>query len=135
MHYSYEILSDDTKRAAYDRYGPEGVGSQGMNGGGSAVDPELFAQFFAGFPFDLGGTRRRQSEEIDLDVTLEPERPVSGLFNENQEDDKLPGAESLELPQRVVGSRPSRADICAASAIALLPNVCLRLDCRRTRSS
>jgi len=50
---AYEILSDDQKRATYDKYGLEGL----QNGGGGAGGMEdIFSTFFG------GGPRRQQSQ-------------------------------------------------------------------------
>jgi DnaJ family protein A protein 2 len=50
---AYEVLSDEKKRKAYDKYGKEGL-EKGAGGGGDPSD--IFSQFF-------GGGRRRQSSE------------------------------------------------------------------------
>ena len=44
---AYEVLSDDQKRAAYDRYGHSAFSNQG--GGGRGVDPfDVFKEVFGG---------------------------------------------------------------------------------------
>ena len=59
---AYEVLSDDNKRARYDRYGHAGV--QGAGAGGSPFGDvnDIFSQFsdiFEGFGFGGGGQRTR----------------------------------------------------------------------------
>jgi DnaJ family protein B protein 4 len=45
---AYEVLSDEQKRAVYDRYGESGLEGHG-GGGGPGVDPhDLFSAFFGG---------------------------------------------------------------------------------------
>ena len=76
---AYAVLSDDQKRAAYDRFGHQG----GMGGGFSGFDPEIFGDFsdILGDFFGLGdlfGARRRRSGSqpgadlrYELELTLE----------------------------------------------------------------
>ena len=78
---AYEVLSDDQKRAAYDRFGHAGVnnGGAGFSGGfesdfGSVSD--IFEEFFGGA---FGGGRRRQRRgprrgadlRYDLEISFE----------------------------------------------------------------
>jgi len=73
---SYEILSDETKREQYDKYGLEGL-KEGRGGGGGFSDPsDIFSMFFGGggSPFGGGrsrGPRRGQDIGHELRVTLE----------------------------------------------------------------
>ena len=60
ISHAYEILSDADKRAAYDRYGEEGLQDNGM--GGMSAD-ELFSQFFGGGMFGGDGSRRREPKK------------------------------------------------------------------------
>src|SRR5881275_2471857 len=57
---AYEILSDDERRALYDRYGHEGLSSSGFSsnfqGFGSFGD--IFDAFFGGDPLFGGGAAR-----------------------------------------------------------------------------
>lgn len=71
---AYEILSDEQKRAKYDRYGhaaPGGFG--GHSGGGFSMD-DIFSQFgdiFGGFGgFGGGGSSRRTNRGSDLRVKV-----------------------------------------------------------------
>ena len=51
---AYEVLSDDQKRAAYDRYGHSAFSNQG--GGGRGVDPfDVFKEVFGGSGGGGGG--------------------------------------------------------------------------------
>ncbi|RYG16405.1 MAG: molecular chaperone DnaJ [Caulobacteraceae bacterium] len=78
---AYSVLSDDQKRAAYDRYGHAGV-----NGGAGAGGPQgfhdindIFSQVFGDAFGDAFGGRRQQSSgprrgsdlRYDLEITLE----------------------------------------------------------------
>ncbi len=83
---AYSVLSDDQKRAAYDRYGHAGVNGQGNPfgaGGGagfadvndifSAVFGEAFGDVFGqgGGRGQRGGPRRGSDLRHDLEITLE----------------------------------------------------------------
>jgi len=69
---AYEILSDPEKRAAYDRFGHDGVNAQGMGGGGfqSGGFEDIFGDVF-GDIFGGGGGRRRPRRGSDLQYTME----------------------------------------------------------------
>jgi len=77
---AYSILSDGQKRAAYDRFGHEGV--QGMNGGGQAgfadvhdifneVFGQAFGDMFGGGRGRQNGPARGQDLRYDLEISLE----------------------------------------------------------------
>jgi molecular chaperone DnaJ len=86
---AYSVLSDPQKRAAYDRYGHQGVSS--MAGGGAGFDPNAFADFsdiigdFFGLHdiFGGGGGRRRnraqRGEDVRYDLEISLENAITGL--------------------------------------------------------
>ncbi len=68
---AYEILSDQQKRATYDRYGHAGVGAgagaAGFDFGGFSNLNDIFETFFAG----TAGTQRRSSTQRGADLRYE----------------------------------------------------------------
>jgi len=85
---AYEVLSDDDKRARYDRFGHAGVqnggaGYAGFEGGfGSVAD--IFEEFFGG---GFGTTRRRRrgprrGADLRYDLTISFEEAVFGVEKE-----------------------------------------------------
>ncbi len=90
---AYSVLSDQQKRAAYDRYGHQGVAGAAAPG----FDPSVFADFsdilgdFFGFGFaDLfgGGGRRRtrsqRGDDVRYDLEISFEDAVRGMTAEIQ---------------------------------------------------
>lgn len=83
---AYEVLSNDSTRAAYDRFGHAGVQGAGagfndFSGFGSVAD--IFEEFFTGF-----GTRRRRGPrrgaDIRYDLSITFEEAVFGIEKEIQ---------------------------------------------------
>jgi molecular chaperone DnaJ len=74
---AYEVLSDDQKRAAYDRFGHAGVdGQSGMGGGGggsnfSDIFGDVFGDIFGGGGGRRGGPSRGSDLRYNLELDLE----------------------------------------------------------------
>ncbi len=88
---AYEVLSDEEKRATYDRFGHAGVSGNAGFGGFSTAgrDPfEIFEEVFGGFGFGFGGSSRRsrtgprRGSDLRYDLTLEFEEAIFGMDKE-----------------------------------------------------
>ncbi len=86
---AYAVLSDENKKAKYDRYGHSGLsGSGGFGGfdfGMDGVDPfELFRTVFSGFGGDIfgggggGRSRRQRGTDLAVDIKLTLEEIAEG---------------------------------------------------------
>ncbi len=90
---AYETLSDDNKRATYDRYGEDGLKNAGFdtNGpfaGGFGDINDIFESFFGGFGgFGFGGggvdpNAPQRGDDLRYDVKLKFEEAVFGINKE-----------------------------------------------------
>ncbi len=75
---AYSVLTDPEKRAAYDRFGHNGVNGQGFGNGGFQGFDDIFSQFsdIFGEAFGFGGSRRSRAMagadlRYDLEISLE----------------------------------------------------------------
>lgn len=85
LNEAYEVLSNDQKRAQYDRFGHAGLGGQGGFGAGGFDGgiSEIFEQFFGGaFTRGAGGAPRRHGptpgQDLRASITIDFEEAVRG---------------------------------------------------------
>jgi molecular chaperone DnaJ len=116
---AYEVLSDDDKRARYDRYGHAGVQANGFGGysGGVTGFEEIFEEFFSGFTGASRASARRgprPGRDIKVEITVSFEESVIGAEREI-EIDRLEICEVCEGSGSEPGTTPVRCPMCNGS--------------------
>lgn len=120
---AYEVLSDDDKRARYDRFGAAGVnGMGGMGGypggvGGVGGFEEIFEDFFSAFGGNVRGAangRRRgprpgQDRQITVEISFE--ESIFGVERE-VEFDRVEFCETCDGVGAAPGTQPSKCPQC-----------------------
>jgi len=113
---AYDVLSDDEKRARYDRFGHAGVGN-GFAGAGGAAGfsgfEEIFEEFFAGFGGRSASRRRgpRPGDDRRVSVTITFEESIFGVEKEI-EFDRLEVCETCQGSGAEPGTSPVRCPQC-----------------------
>ena len=113
---AYEVLSDDEKRARYDRFGHAGVGGNGFGGTGASGFggfEEIFEEFFNGFG-GRGASRRRGPRPGDdrrVNTTITFEESIFGIEKE-VEFDRLEVCDTCQGSGAEPGTTPTRCPQC-----------------------
>jgi molecular chaperone DnaJ len=114
---AYEVLSDDEKRARYDRFGAAGVNGNGFGNAGAAGFggfEEIFEDFFNNFAGARQGGRRRgprPGADRRVQVTVTFEESVFGVEKEI-EFDRLETCDTCAGSGAEPGTSPTRCPEC-----------------------
>lgn len=118
---AYEVLSDDDKRARYDRFGHAGVsgaGAGGFSGTGFGGFEEIFEEFFSSFGGMRGGaaaaSRRRgprPGADRRIDATITFEEAIFGV-EKDVDFERLENCETCGGSGAAPGSAPVRCTQC-----------------------
>ncbi|MBL8117784.1 MAG: molecular chaperone DnaJ [Anaerolineae bacterium] len=114
---AYEVLSDDEKRARYDRFGAAGVNANGFGGAGAAGFggfEEIFEEFFNNFGGGRSSGRRRgprPGADRRVDVTVTFEESIFGI-EKQVEFDRLESCETCSGSGAEPGTTPTRCPEC-----------------------
>ncbi len=117
---AYEVLSDDDKRARYDRFGHAGVNGSGSGFpggvGGFGGFEDIFDIFNSAFGEQPRGRRRGPTAGRDrrVDVTIDFVEAVFGVEKE-VEFQRLESCDSCDGTGAAKGSRPSTCGTCNGS--------------------
>src|ERR1700760_1848306 len=92
---AYDVLKDDQKRAAYDRFGHAAFEQGGMGRGGAGGNPFDFAGSFSDVFEDffgdlMGGGRRQQRRNRGQDLRYNLEISLEEAFSGRSADIKVP---------------------------------------------
>ncbi|MDX2163164.1 MAG: molecular chaperone DnaJ [bacterium] len=114
---AYEVLSNEEKKARYDRFGHAGVQGNGVGGAGAAgYSPfeEIFEEFFNNFGGVRGASRKRgprPGADRRVDVTITFEESIFGVDRE-VEFDRQETCDVCQGSGAEPGTQPTRCPQC-----------------------
>jgi molecular chaperone DnaJ len=115
---AYEVLSDDEKRARYDRFGHAGVQNNGFGySGGVTGFEEIFEEFFSGFTGASRASARRgprPGRDIKIETTISFEESIFGVEKEI-EIERQEVCQVCQGSGAEPGTSPTRCPVCKGS--------------------
>lgn len=115
---AYEVLSDDEKRARYDRFGAAGVNGGGFSGGvgGFGGFEEIFEEFFSNFGGRSASRKRGPKAGADrrVEVTITFEEAIFGV-DKDVEFDRLETCQTCTGSGAEPGTTPVRCPQCSGT--------------------
>jgi molecular chaperone DnaJ len=120
---AYSVLSDDEKRATYDRFGHAGLGGGVDFGNAGMADilnhfQDMFSDFFGGFGGFAQGGRRRREPERGQDVRVEAAISLKDAFTGTKQEVLVRGAapcDDCSGSGAKPGTKPDRCPQCSGS--------------------
>ena len=118
---AYEVLSDDAKRARYDRFGHQAAGGGGAPGGGQGFDGfgglgDLFEMFMGGNA--AGGQRSRSGPQRGSDLRYDLEVTLEEAYRGAQKTLRFPRVETCETCKgngAAPGTQPETCTACGGA--------------------
>jgi molecular chaperone DnaJ len=113
---AYEVLSEPSRRAAYDRYGHAANGMPGgdpFNFGGSTFS-DIFETFFGGATSSRRRTTSNRGQDLQVTIEIDFEEAVFGAEKE-VELTRLETCESCHGTRMKGGKQPPKCETCGGS--------------------